>query len=205
MSKELERKDIEPTTIDWDEHAGYWDDFDEAKDYSSKIFKLLTNQIDLKNLSILDFGCGTGLLTDYMREQAKRIVALDSSKKMIEVLHGKNYENVETLVGELNRKTVSENPALQEHFDLVVAASVCAFLPNYTEVLGIIKSLLKPQGMFVQWDWLRSEKDSDFGFTESMIQEAYDAVGLKVDSICIPFHMMENDEKMEVLMAVGKP
>ncbi len=190
--------------IDWNEHAEYWDDLDEAKDYAKKIFHLLTDRINLDNLTILDFGCGTGLLTDYMRKDARHIVAVDSAEKMIEVLNGKHYKNVETIVGELSNVTVDQNSILQNKFDLIVAASVCAFLPNYQEVLAIIKSLLKPNGVFVQWDWLRSEKDPNFGFTEEMIRNNYEIAGLKVESVDIPFHMMENEEKMEVLMAIGK-
>ncbi|GEM_PF-4513614 len=77
-------------------------------------------------------------------------------------------------------------------------------LPDYKDVLSRIKSLLKPNGIFVQWDWLQSPKEPDFGFTTEMIKEAYTTVGLKLESIDIPFYMMENDEKMEVIMAVGR-
>jgi hypothetical protein len=30
MSKELERKNMDKSKIDWNEHAEYWDDFDDA-------------------------------------------------------------------------------------------------------------------------------------------------------------------------------
>lgn len=204
MSDNLERKNIDKAKIDWNKHADYWDDFDEAKDYTEKIFNLLSDRVNIKNLTILDFGCGTGLLTDYMSKKANNIIAVDSAEKMTEVLNRKNYKNVETIVGELSMNMVKQNPKLKDKLDLIAAASVCAFLPNYLEVLTIIKSLLKPNGIFVQWDWLRSKKDPNFGFTEQMIKDYYNSVGLKIDSIDIPFHMIENDEKMEVLMAIGK-
>ncbi|MDN5201698.1 class I SAM-dependent methyltransferase [Fulvivirgaceae bacterium BMA10] len=204
MSDKLERKDIDQPKIDWNEHAEYWDDFEEAKHYTKHIVRLLTARIDVENRTILDFGCGTGLLIDYMTKKAKQIVAVDTSDKMISVLESKNYNNVETINDELSKESIIRYPALQNKFDLIVAVSVCAFLPNYLEVLTTIKSLLKPDGIFIQWDWLRTEKDPDFGFTEEMIKDNYDRVGLKVESVDIPFHMTENDEKMEVIMAIGK-
>lgn len=204
MADELERKDIEKSEIDWNEHAEYWDDFDDARKYTKNIYQLLTEIIDLNNLKIVDFGCGTGLLTELIAKEASEIVAVDSSPKMIEVLNNKKLENVNTINSELSEETIKNNPELQQQFDLIVASSVCAFLPNYEEILSLIKSMLKPGGTFVQWDWLRSDKDPNFGFTKDMIAESYKKVGLVVQSIKIPFYMMENDEKMEVLMAVSK-
>lgn len=204
MSKEIERKNIDKSKIDWDEHAAYWDTFPDGKYYTKNTFDLLSKYIDLNNLTILDFGSGTGLLTEKMAAKAKQIVAVDTSEKMIEVLSNKKLKNVATIVGELSKETIDMYPIMKDKFDVIVASSVCAFLPNYEEVLSIIKSLLKPKGIFVQWDWLRTEKDPNFGFTEDMIREHYSSVGLKIDSISVPFHIMENDEQMEVLMSVGK-
>lgn len=204
MEEPLERKNIEKKKIDWNEHASYWDEFEGARTYTKQSSALLSETINLENLRILDFGSGTGILTEYMATKAKEIVAVDTSEKMIEVLDKKKLANVTTIVDELSQKTVDSNPALQDKFDLVVASSVCAFLPNYEEVLSIIKSLLKPEGVFVQWDWLKTDAASNFGFTEEMIRAHYGNVGLKVDSVSVPFYLMEKDEKMEVLMAVGK-
>ena len=204
MSEEIERKNIDKSSINWDEHAEYWDTFPNGQYYTKNTFGLLSEQIELDNLSILDFGSGTGLLTEKMAPKAKQVVAIDPSKKMIEVLDDKKLKNVVTINGVLSKATVDSNPALQNNFELIVASSVCNFLPNYEEVLSIIKSLLAPNGIFVQWDWLCTKDDIDFGFTEEMIRENYDAVGLKIDSLSIPFHIIENDEKMEVIMAIGK-
>lgn len=203
MSEEIERKNIDKDQIDWNEHAKYWDEFDDGKLYTKHTFSLLSDRIDIKDLNILDFGCGTGLLIDYLTKEAKAIVAIDTAEKMIEVLNNKNYNNVSTLNVELSQKTINSNPVLNQQFDLIVSSSVCAFLLNYQEVLALIKSLLKPNGIFVQWDWLRTEKDPGFGFSEEMIRDNYKAVGLQTESVSIPFHLMENNEKMEVIMAIG--
>lgn len=204
MSKEIERKNIDKNKIDWDEHAAYWDTFPDGKLYTNNTFSLLSERIDLNGLNILDFGSGTGLLTERMATKAKQIVAVDTSEKMIEVLDNKKLTNVVTIIDDLSPDSIDKYPVLKEKFDLIVASSVCAFLPNLEEVLTTIKSLLKPKGIFVQWDWLQKEEDTDFGFTEDMIREHYSAVGFKIDSINVPFHLMENGEAMKVIMAVGR-
>jgi 2-polyprenyl-3-methyl-5-hydroxy-6-metoxy-1,4-benzoquinol methylase len=204
MSNKQDQKIIEQAKIDWNEQAETWDSSNETLYYSNQVFKLLTNKINLNNLDILDFGCGTGLLTDHMTKQARQIVAIDIAEKMIEVLDKKNYKNVKTIIGELSKTTIEKNPELQGKFDLIVASSVCAFVPDYHGVLSIIKSLLKPNGSFFQWDWLLAENESGYGFTKQRITESFESVGLKLDSLETPFYLEMNDEKMEILMAVGK-
>ena len=204
MNEQNEQKDVDQEHINWNEHAEYWDDFKDARLYTEHTYSLLKERINLKNLNILDFGCGTGILTEYMAREAKEIVALDSSEKMIEVLVAKNLKNVKSIASELSKESIQKYPVLNKKFDLIVASSVCAFVPNLTEVLSIIKSLLKPGGIFVQWDWLKTEQEADFGFTEDMIRKYYAEAGLTVDQMEIPFHFIENEEKMEVIMAVGK-
>ncbi|GEM_PF-2930316 len=139
MSDKLERKDIDKTKIDWNAHAAYWDEFDEARDYTDQIFALLSKKITLDGLNILDFGCGTGLLTDQMQPLANQIVAVDSAEKMIEVLDAKQYANVKSICSELTDECIEANTALQQTFDLITASSVCAFcriIKTYSAVLN---------------------------------------------------------------------
>ena len=79
----------------------------------------------------VDFGCGTGLLTERMSPHASSIVALDSSNKMIAILNNKNLPNVTTVAEELSAELINKNASLNNRFDLIVASSVFAFLPDY--------------------------------------------------------------------------
>lgn len=72
----------------WDDCASTWDEDPTVREYSNKAFESLIAQVPLNNaLRILDFGCGTGLLTEKLRTTLPscHIVALDVSRKMIEV------------------------------------------------------------------------------------------------------------------------
>ncbi len=69
---------------EWDEYAEGWDIEPTVIDYAKNVFKEISTEINLNNLSVFDFGCGTGVLTQMMSPVAKNIVALDTSSKMID-------------------------------------------------------------------------------------------------------------------------
>ena len=131
----------------WDEYAEAWDDNADVISYSKKAFDALCETINPEGLNILDFGCGTGQLTERLSPIANRILALDSSKKMISVLNNKQLSNVDTLVCELTDETIKSNVSLHSKFDLIVASSVCSFLPDCESTLILLKTLLKPSGV----------------------------------------------------------
>ena len=56
----------------------------------SNAHKQMTRRvISVNEIRVLDFGCGTGLLTEKIAPLVNEIVAIDSSPKMIEVLRKK--------------------------------------------------------------------------------------------------------------------
>ena len=112
------------------------------------------------------------------------------------------YIVVECLV--LDREFSTSLQSIKSQFDLIVASSVCAFLPDYEGTLQLLKTLLKPNSLFIQWDWLKTEGDSDFGFTEEIIASAFLKADLEVLSITKAFSLESNEGEMQVLMGVAK-
>jgi len=188
----------------WDQYAEEWDTNEDVKVYSEKAYKTLLETFEIEGLNILDFGCGTGLLTEKMAPFANRILAVDSSEKMISVVKDKRLKNVITLAFNLSEETMKANEFLQVKFDLIVASSVCAFLPNFEKTLRLLKTLLIPNGHFVQWDWLETIKDPGFGFTKNRIESAFINSGFQVLSISEPFSLTSKDGEMKVIMGVAK-
>jgi len=186
----------------WDQYAEGWDTDEDVVEYSRRAFMSLTEVIDPKGLNVLDFGCGTGLLTERLSAVANQIVALDSSEKMISVLKSKHMDNVVALAAELSEDTIKENDLLNFKFNLILASSVCAFLPDYENTLSLLKTLMVPDGHFVQWDWLETEKDPGFGFTKNRIESAFINIGLSA-SITEPFSLESKDGEMKVIMGVA--
>jgi predicted TPR repeat methyltransferase len=188
----------------WDEYAENWDKDESAIAYAVEAYKSLTSVVNLENMAILDFGCGTGLLTEKLSSAADHIVALDSSAKMITVLKGKNLPNVTVIAELLSATVVKEHHSLRDGFNLIVASSVCGFLPEYETTLGLLTSLLVPSGILVQWDWWSQDKQSDFGLSEERVSSAYKKAGLTTVSLTQPFTMSSGKGANPVLMGVAK-
>jgi predicted TPR repeat methyltransferase len=188
----------------WGEDAEGWDSDPDVVAYSEKAFDSLAGVIDISNLSVLDFGCGTGLLTEKLSPYAKEVVALDTSEKMISVLNDKSLTNVTVISEELSEALVIGNRLFEEKFDLIVASSVCGFISEFEEILTVIKSLLKPTGTFIQWDWLSTSEDRDFGFSQEAVEKAYINVGFESWILDVPFSMSSSRGDMPVLMGVAK-
>ncbi len=105
------------TASEWDEYASDWDVNSDVQEYSEKAYALWVKKVapavtDLSHSRVLDFGCGTGLLTEKLADKCGQIIALDSSPSMIEVLDKKiaafGVNNISTLVATVDIQTVAE-------------------------------------------------------------------------------------------------
>jgi hypothetical protein len=88
-------------------------------------------------------------------------------------------------------------------FDLITASSVCAFLPDYEAMLFTLRSLLAPNGKFVQWDWLSTSKDAGVGLTEELVSQALSKSGFTDIALSQPFSIENSEKKTPVLMAAA--
>lgn len=192
---------------EWDEYAAEWDSNPEVKAYAQQAYLQLINFCDIQEKTILDFGCGTGSLTELLASKAQSIVSLDNSTKMVACLHNKALSNVETISDELNQGLLNKRTDLTNKFDIIVASSVCSFLPNYHETLLLLHSLLKEGGQFVQWDWLKEDTINDpstSGFTKDEVNHALEQSKFTDIVLSTPFQMNSSTGLTDVLMASAK-
>ncbi|CAM3071145.1 class I SAM-dependent DNA methyltransferase [Vibrio rarus] len=186
----------------WDDYAAQWESDPATAQFSDQAFAELQALQSVTGANILDFGCGTGLLSQRMAPLAKSIVALDASEAMIEELDKKALHNVEPVVDELTRGLVAQHPAFRKQFDIVVASSVCGFVADFKETAVIIHSLLDELGVFVHWDWLSD--DSDQGLTQQSAHSILHGAGFTDIEISIPFDIkMKDGSSKPVLMGVA--
>ena len=189
---------------EWDEYAENWDVDPTVEEYAKNAFSELLDNININGLTVLDFGCGTGALTQLMSPTVKSIVAIDPSSEMIKHLDKKALNNVSSISDYLSKELVQNIPELENKFDLIVASSVCGFLPDYEATLSLLKSLIKEGGVFVQWDWLTNDDSSDMGLSEKRVKQAFVANGFVNTRVNSPFIMSSSKGNMPVLMAIGK-
>jgi len=189
---------------EWDEYAKKWDVDPTVEEYAKNAFSALLDNIDINGLTVLDFGCGTGALTQLMSPTVKSIVAIDPSSEMIKLLDKKALNNVSSISDYLSKELVENFPELENKFDLIVASSVCGFLPDYEATLSLLKPLIKEGGVFVQWDWQSNDDSSEMGLSSKRVKQAFEANGFVNITITSPFIMSSSKGEQPVLMAMGK-
>ena len=188
----------------WDDYAKEWDTNSDAISYSEKAYKSLIKETNIKGKRILDFGCGTGLLTERLSPLAHNIVAIDTSDKMISVLQSKKLPNITALSKPLTSELIMNNSVFSNKFDIVVASSVFSFLPNYDSILKLLKSLLVADGLLIQWDWLSPDSNHDVGLSETTIKQSLNKAGYIQVTLTKPFSLSTKKGNMPVVMAVAK-
>ncbi|AWL10707.1 2-polyprenyl-6-hydroxyphenol methylase [Saliniradius amylolyticus] len=188
----------------WDDYAPGWDSNEAVIAYADKAHQALIQVMDPAGFRVLDFGCGTGLLSERLSPSAASIVALDPAPKMIAVLENKGLSNVATITAGLDPKLAAEHPLLTPGFDLIVASSALAFVPDYVETVSLLKQLLKPGGRLIQWDWLKKQDDEGAGFSPHQIRSAMTAAGLVDCTVSTAFSVQAGGDKMDVLMGVAR-
>ncbi|EJG0989012.1 class I SAM-dependent methyltransferase [Vibrio parahaemolyticus] len=187
---------------DWDGLAKNWESNPATEQFAQSVFAQLQQLTQLDGIKVLDFGCGTGQLSQLLSPIVKDIVALDASEAMIEELDKKELLNVEPVVDALSRGLVAQHPAFRGQFDLVVASSVLAFVDDVESSLDIAHSLLNEGGYFVHFDWV-AESEQD-GFTLSRSENALSNAGFVDVEARKVFDITSDGQIMSVLMGVGR-
>ncbi|HBC3372618.1 class I SAM-dependent DNA methyltransferase [Vibrio parahaemolyticus] len=187
---------------DWDGLAKNWESNPATEQFAQSVFAQLQQLTQLDGIKVLDFGCGTGQLSELLSPIVKDIVALDASEAMIEELDKKELLNVEPVVDALSRGLVAQHPAFRGQFDLVVASSVLAFVDDVESSLDIAHSLLNEGGYFVHFDWV-AESEQD-GFTLSRSENALSNAGFVDVEAKKVFDITSDGQTMSVLMGVGR-
>jgi len=125
-----------------------------------KLGKVIEEIICYEGLDIIELGAGTGRITTELATRAKSIVALDSSKEMLEIteskLKQKNLSNWKTLVADHRALPLENNSA-----DLVISGwSICYLTSsNHVEwhdhleqIISELKRVLRPGGTILLFE-----------------------------------------------------
>jgi predicted TPR repeat methyltransferase len=94
-------------------------------------------------LHVVDAGCGTGLLAQYLRPYARRLVGVDLSPKMQEKARTRGYD--ELVVAEIG-SFLRSSPG---RFDLVASSDTLVYFGDLREVLAAARTALRPGGRLV--------------------------------------------------------
>lgn len=198
----------------WDDEAAGWDDNPMVKAYAGGAFdaciRLLAERgLKLEGMRVLDFGCGTGLLSEALAGHAAEVVGLDPAPGMIEQLRRKvsqhAWSHVHTWQGTLEDALAQPDSPVHGPFDLIVCSSVCAFVEDYPQTLKQLASLLSEGGVFVQFDWERDESaEEPYGLSRTAIESALQGAELQDPHVGTGFEVGEGEMVMKPLVGIGR-
>lgn len=134
--------------MSFDNHAKNWDTelrITRAKKIATEIEKVL----EKAEVSIaMEFGCGTGLISFNIFERFEKVVLVDSSKGMIDIVNTKiSMFGVNNMVAIM--ADICTSNTIEEKFDVIYSSMVLHHVNNITEIIDTFKDMLNPNGYLI--------------------------------------------------------
>ncbi len=164
--------------------ASQWDKGSIRVTGAKKIADAIRENIQLtKEMEILDFGVGTGLLGFDIAKSVKKVYGVDISSKMIEALESKNTPqlNIETYTRDIIKEPLEMN------FDGLISSMTLHHIQNLEIYFATIYKIIKDDGFIAIAD-LQSEDGSfhsdnagvfHFGFEKDILCKIVNDAGFK--------------------------
>ena len=114
------------------------------KDSAAKHFKIKSNNQPLKNLNILDIGCGGGLLSEPMNKLGASVTGIDASKTNI---------NIAKIHSKINRLKINyicaspENLKINKKFDIILNMEIVEHVEDVNYFINKSSQFLKKDGL----------------------------------------------------------
>ena len=126
-------------------HKEIWNSSEQKRLW--KALKFVASQIDKNTFKAIDFGAGTGNITEKLLNIGFKVTAIDLSKEMCGVLKTKNRKALQE--GKLQVLNINfDKTQITGQFDLVTCYSVLHHLPDYIETTRKLSHLVKEGGVF---------------------------------------------------------
>ena len=170
---------------DFDKEATTWDEVPARIKLANDIAAVISNEILLtSNMDVLDFGCGTGLLTLQLQSVVHSITGVDSSRGMIDVLKAKidrrNLPNINTQFLDIEKGDILEGT-----YHLIVSGMTLHHVKEIRPLLDQFYRILTPSGYLCVADLDLDDgqfHDSNdgiyhFGFKRALLRKDYMEAG----------------------------
>ena len=139
--------DVEPVNR-FDERAATWDDDPAHVERAQVVARAIRDTLPLDpSVRLLEYGAGTGLVSQALRDTVGPITVADTSAGMRKVMEGKVAAGViaDARVWDLDLAS-APLPASEERFDLIVTVLALHHLPRLEPVLSNFARLLAEGG-----------------------------------------------------------
>lgn len=134
------KRNFEDAAAAWDEKPGR---VKLADDVSAAIAEVIDFH---KTMDIMDFGCGTGLISLRFQPLVRSITGVDSSRAMLNVFNQKavqaGWSNVTSVLVDL-----AEGDQLAGEYDIILSSMTMHHIPDLGPLLRQFHRILKPFGV----------------------------------------------------------
>lgn len=117
----------------------------------------------VKDNYVLDFGCGSGAITNKLAKVTKSIDAIDISSGMLEFAkkqaESSSIDNINYI-----QASIFDERFKDEQYDAILAFNVLQYIEDVPKLIERINTLLKPNGVFVSSTACLKEKRSLIGY-----------------------------------------
>ncbi len=179
MNKEKKRN--------FDQESTNWDQVPGRVKVAEDIARSMIREITLTpDMDVLDFGCGTGLLTFALQPFVNSITGVDSSQGMLDIFRKKakeqNLQNAKAEFVDLEKGDV-----MRGSFHLIVSSMTLHHIKNISSLFKQFQSLLLPAGQLAVADLepddgqfhSNNEGVFHFGFDRKTLYQMYTDTGFR--------------------------
>jgi 2-polyprenyl-3-methyl-5-hydroxy-6-metoxy-1,4-benzoquinol methylase len=170
---------------DFDKVAATWDENPGRVKMANNVANSVLDAININSsMQVLDFGCGTGLLTLRLQPLVASITAVDSSAGMLEVLNKKiesqNLTNVKT-----QHLDIEQGDVLEGAYDLIVSSMTLHHVRETKSLIDQFYQISAPNGYLCIADLDtdhgqfhgNNEGVFHFGFDRDVMRQTFKAAG----------------------------
>lgn len=135
-----------PNSERFDREATLWDEKPDRLKLAGEVAAAMQAAVPpMPAMRVLDFGCGTGLVSLPWAHRVGQLTGMDASAGMLEVFRAKaaqlGLNNVST-----SHFSAGQTPPALDPFDLIVSSMTLHHVADIPQLLGQLKSLLAPEG-----------------------------------------------------------
>jgi ubiquinone/menaquinone biosynthesis C-methylase UbiE len=176
---------INTEKLNFDQEATNWDQDPRRVKVARDIAQSIIQELSLTpDMDVLDFGCGTGLLTFALQPFVRSITGVDSSPGMLDVFKTKikaqNLSNVKA-----NYLDLDKGDFLEGSYHLIVSSMTLHHVKSISPLLKQFYSILCPSGQLVIADLdlddgkFHSNNDGifHFGFDREKLRKSFTEAG----------------------------
>ena len=134
-----------------------------------------------KTCSLIDYGCGTGLVSLELSDLVDSILLVDSSEQMLEIAKHKISQKGITNAQVLCSDFTQEFPALKA--DIILMSLVLLHIPDTEKILQTMFRILNEGGKLIIIDFDKNEKINHpkvhNGFSHKVLRKRFSEIGFK--------------------------